>query len=80
MVRFDDEDLQGATFRETDLRDARTRGVRLLGADIDGQLDGQLDGQIVNGVKVMPPTVRPENEIANCPVAVDHRPPRSCSR
>lgn len=50
MVRFDDEDLQGATFRETDLRNVRMRGVRLVGADIDGQIDGL----IVNGVEVAP--------------------------
>ncbi|SDS69007.1 DinB family protein [Microlunatus soli] len=50
MVRFDDEDLSGATFRETDLRGIRMRGVRLSDAD----LDGQIDGLVVNGVEVLP--------------------------
>jgi hypothetical protein len=47
---FDDVDLSGAVFRETNLSGARMRGVLLLGADIDGAINGL----VVNGVEVEP--------------------------
>lgn len=50
MVSFEDEDLRGAVFRESDLRGVRMRGVLLNDAD----LDGVIDGLMINGVEVAP--------------------------
>lgn len=50
MRRFDDEDLTGAVFRESDLSRARLVGVVMQ----DAEIDGLVTNLVVNGVEVMP--------------------------